>query len=100
MIKQSNLFIRLLSNINCIQNFIQLNGIEKIQQSILEEDDSDTILESLRIFSTLVSQGNEYKIKMKNLNVPETINPIIEKMGICSILFEKIIEIVNFIMIL
>ena len=83
MIKQSNLFIRLLSNINCIQNFIQLNGIEKIQQSILEEDDSDTILESLRIlFSTLVSQGNEYKIKMKNLNVPETINTIIEKMGI------------------
>ena len=47
-----------------------------------EEDDSDTILESLRIFSTLVSQGNEYKIKMKNLNVPETINTIIEKMGI------------------
>ena len=82
MIKQSNLFIRLLSNINCIQNFIQLNGIEKIQQSILEEDDSDTILELLRIFSTLASQGNEYKIKMKNLNVPETINTIIEKMGI------------------
>ena len=82
MIKQSNLFIRLLSNINCIQNFIQLNGIEKIQQSILEEDDSDTILESLRILSTLVSHGNEYKIKMKNLNVPETINTIIEKMGI------------------
>ena len=50
MIKQSNLIIRLLSNINCIQNFIQLNGIETIQQSILEEDDSDTILESLRIF--------------------------------------------------
>ena len=64
MIKQSNLFIRLLSNINCIQNFIQLNGIETIQQSILEEDDSDTILELLRIFSTLASQGNEYKIKI------------------------------------
>ena len=84
----TKLISKLLSNINCIQNFIQLNGIETIQQSILEEDDSDTILELLRIFSTLASQGNEYKIKMKNLNVPETINTIIEKMGI----YEKMIE--------
>ena len=84
----SKLISKLLSNINCIQSFIQYNGIERISKTLSEEDDSDTILELLRILTILASQGNEYKIKMKNLNIPDIINSIIEKMGI----YEKMIE--------
>ena len=85
----AKLLNKLLSHKYCAQPFTQYKGVETICDALKrEDDDPDLLIELLRLLTTLANQGDEYKVIMQNLKVPDVIKEVIEKAG----MYEKTIE--------
>ena len=85
----AKLLNKLLKHNYCAQPFTQYKGIETVCDALKrEDDDPDLLLELLRLLTTLANQGDEYKVMMQNLKVPDVINTVIQKAG----MYEKMIE--------